>query len=608
MLARLVHQLRWLLGVAALLVAPAESIAQGPANVLVVANAASAESTTIAEYYCSKRKIPHQQLLRLTSLPADPADGIDRAEYERRIQAPIAAWLGRHQAQDQILYIVLTKGIPLRINGGRDESTAASVDSELTLLYARLSGAAAAVAGPLPNPYFLGDRPITDARAFRREDYATFLVARLDGFTVADVLAMIDRAAAPATDGRFVLDGKASLRDIGNNWLRGASERLAALGVQPDRIGFDESAAVLADQAQVLGYYSWGSNDPAIRRRDLNLEFRPGAIGGMFVSTDGRTFREPPADWTLPAPGDRRNWFAGTPQSLAGDLIRAGITGISGHVAEPLLRHTIRPDILFPAYLSGFTLAESFYLAMPSLSWMTVVVGDPLCAPFGKGAVELPPVAIDPETELPEIFSRRRLETLTVEAPVAIRQRLLRAQSRIARDDTAGARDDLEHVVAQAPDVIAAQFQLATLLEALGDTDAAIARYRTMLERVPDSAVALNNLAYALAVKKGNLSDALPLAERAHQLAPRSGVIADTLGWLHFMRGDAHRARPLLQQAARLEPGVGEIRLHLAQVLAALDEMDAARTELSAALERSPELAGRPEVKALEQALSSRKR
>jgi len=42
-------------------------------------------------------------------------------------------------AQDRILYIVLTKGIPLRVNGtsGQD-GTIASVDSELTLLYRKL--------------------------------------------------------------------------------------------------------------------------------------------------------------------------------------------------------------------------------------------------------------------------------------------------------------------------------------------------------------------------------------------------------------------------------------------------------------------------------------
>ena len=64
------------------------------------------------------------------------------------------------------------------------------------------------------------------------------------------------------------------------------------------------------------------------------------------------------------------------------DLVSAGLTGAAINVEEPYLDATIRPDILFPAYASGRNLAESFYAAMPYLSWLTVVVGDPLCAPF----------------------------------------------------------------------------------------------------------------------------------------------------------------------------------------------------------------------------------
>jgi uncharacterized protein (TIGR03790 family) len=98
----------------------------------------------------------------------------------------------------------------------------------------------------------------------------------------------------------------------------------------------------------VLGYYSWGSNDPAIRTRHLDMAFLPGALAGMFVSTDGRTFKEPPASW-VPSDDARNGVFGGSHQSLTADLIREGVTGASGHVDEPYLDATIRPDILFPA-------------------------------------------------------------------------------------------------------------------------------------------------------------------------------------------------------------------------------------------------------------------
>jgi uncharacterized protein (TIGR03790 family) len=56
------------------------------------------------------------------------------------------------------------------------------------------------------------------------------------------------------------------------------------------------------------------------------------------------------------------------------------VTGASGHVAEPYLAFTQRPDRLFPAYYGGRNLAESYYLSIPALSWQNVVIGDPLCS------------------------------------------------------------------------------------------------------------------------------------------------------------------------------------------------------------------------------------
>ena len=66
---------------------------------------------------------------------------MNRETFDRQIQAPIVNWLSSHFAQDRILFIVFTKGVPLRIQGtsGRD-GTVASVDSELAALYRRLAG------------------------------------------------------------------------------------------------------------------------------------------------------------------------------------------------------------------------------------------------------------------------------------------------------------------------------------------------------------------------------------------------------------------------------------------------------------------------------------
>src|SRR5262249_35501124 len=69
-----------------------------------------------------------------------------------------------------------------------------------------------------------------------------------------------------------------------------------------------------------------------------------------------------------------------------------GVTGAVGYAYEPYLESTARPDVLFPAYRAGLCAVESFYRALPYLSWQSVVVGDPLVAPFraSSGAEQAP--------------------------------------------------------------------------------------------------------------------------------------------------------------------------------------------------------------------------
>ena len=138
-----------LLACLSLLSAP-PAFAQSGANVLLVVNETSADSGRIASHYARVRGVPPDQLLRIK---VDLADEIERTVFDAQVQAPIATWLRQHAAQDRILYIVLTKGIPLRVKGSSGRGgTGASVDSELTLLYRRLVGNNPPVAGLLDNP------------------------------------------------------------------------------------------------------------------------------------------------------------------------------------------------------------------------------------------------------------------------------------------------------------------------------------------------------------------------------------------------------------------------------------------------------------------------
>ncbi len=343
--------------------------AQDGQNVLLVVNRADKLSRHIGDYYISKRGVPLANVCKLDILEED--EEISWDTYVEDVERPIARCLAKDGLRDQVLYIVTTMGVPLKVKGEGQELSAeyCAVDSELALLYSKMQGKHFARAGPIANPFFRRkDEPFTHA------NFPIYLVTRLAGYDFDDVKGIIDRSLAARNQGKFVFDLKSSDDSPGNNWLR-----TAALALPKERVVLDESAKVLTGEKDVIGYAAWGSNDPNRHQRTLGFQWLPGAVVVEYVSTDGRTFQRPPANWTIGSWREAGGWFDGSPQTMTADYIHEGATGCSGHVYEPYLEFNPRPDILFPAYYHGRNLAESYYLAIPALSWQNIVIGDPLC-------------------------------------------------------------------------------------------------------------------------------------------------------------------------------------------------------------------------------------
>lgn len=381
------------------------ALAQGPQNILLVVNQNSQVSKQVSEYYLHRRRVPAAQVC---AIKAPEEKEVDRATFDDSVRLPILDCLSKGRLEDRVLYIVLTKGVPLKIKPSGRPTTQASVDSELTLLYQDLLGIPRVLEGTIPNPYFVRTTRRGLVR-FSHREFPMYLVTRLDGYDMADISALIDRAQSPSRQGQFVLDLDDNDNRPGNAWLREAADRLRALGIPPSRITLDTTPAFLTGQKNVLGYASWGSNDHSDRSRFLGNTWVNGAILAEFVSTDARTFTRPPKDWNIGRWSDSPiTFYDRSPQSLIADYIHEGVTGAAGNVYEPYLGGNVRPQILFPAYVQGLNLAESYWAAMPYLSWQTVVVGDPLTAPFA--GVPLPAAEADPPldstTKLPKYFAQ----------------------------------------------------------------------------------------------------------------------------------------------------------------------------------------------------------
>lgn len=247
-------------------------------QVLVVYDSRIADSLAIADYYAGSEKVPagsgtsfglHPGVhaVDLATLPGagvvPPAPDITQTTFVSNIRDPLRAYLTQRGLTRTIRCIVLTKGIPHRVQDSDNpgvgdqpgqvgpeasagDANYASVDSELTLLWQNLTaGEAGGMAdsksdGMIPNPYSRQTAPInaytnqwiaSNKVFFFAGGYTGFiwryqtaggagltpgdiyLVCRLDGATRADVFAALDRAQNLEIDldsAALVLDEQAS--------------------------------------------------------------------------------------------------------------------------------------------------------------------------------------------------------------------------------------------------------------------------------------------------------------------------------------------------------------------------------------------------------------
>lgn len=359
------------ISIAAVLLLSALALRAGDqTNVALVINENSALSRRLGSFYADWHHLDPSQVCRVSMREEEE---ISRADYQRMIATPLAECLKRTNRIEKTYYIILTQGIPIRISGGaaRDVRNfeGASVDSELAFLYLTLHGRTVPLAGPLENPYFRQKE-----QPFSHPAFPIYLVTRLAGYSFEDARRAVERCRGARNIGKVVIDLKADNDEQGNDWLRNT-----AILLPEQRVILETTIAVVDWAKHVIGYGSWGSNDRQRQSRKSGLEWLPGAIAAEFVSTNARTFKMPPLIWTLGKWTDKSSYFAGSPQSMILDYIWEGVSGVSGYVDEPYLLYTARPDQLFPAYLSGRNLAESYYLSLPVLSWQSLIVGDPLC-------------------------------------------------------------------------------------------------------------------------------------------------------------------------------------------------------------------------------------
>ena len=127
-------------------------------------------------------------------------------------------------------------------------------------------------------------------------------------------------------------------------------------------------------------------------------------------------------------------------------------------------------------------------------------------------------------------------------------------------------------------------YHAGQLLLQLGRASEAEERLRAATRLDPGHAESRNDLAWLLSSDSERLDEALRIGAEAYRLNDAS-PFADTLGWIHYLRGDYPRAVDMLSRAASNAPEDAVIRYHLGMALARQGQSERALQELKAAVD-----------------------
>ncbi len=147
-------------------------------------------------------------------------------------------------------------------------------------------------------------------------------------------------------------------------------------------------------------------------------------------------------------------------------------------------------------------------------------------------------------------------------------------------------------------------FYLGDVALAQNDLAGAEALYRAVLQRQPNHAMALNNIAWLLLAQKK--PGALAYAQRAVAAAPHQPALLDTLAQAHAAEQQIGQAISLQKQALAMRPDDPALRLTLARFYGQAGEKRLAKAELDRLQALGARFAGQAEVAALLKGLGGR--
>lgn len=349
--------------------------AQSYDDVAVIINENSEASIEIGTYFAEKRDIPASNLIYVTTTVDEVIDSLGFVSLKNQIKSAMRA---QNLDGDDINYLVTTKGMPYNLEIGDcsspydlylDSETRAftdcsCVESDLAIIFHPDSNLMASSA-TFTNPYF--DKTGT----FSHAQYQTYLVSRLDGYTVESVKELIDRTGTnlPNTLDQF----PAFIFDISYNddpyiiaaivnKLLPVVEYLESYGCN---VILDTLQQVPVVYGPVMSFHSWNF-DPFDKEFDAWM--MPGAMTEIVLPQQVSTFY------------DSLNIYN---ELIMADMIEVGTGAVSTNVHSFFVSGSTYWEYFYQSFYpidptqTSYNLAESYFKSVNRLSWTELLVGDP---------------------------------------------------------------------------------------------------------------------------------------------------------------------------------------------------------------------------------------
>jgi uncharacterized protein (TIGR03790 family) len=333
-------------------------------NVVVVVNQASSNSVTLGNYYCERRAVPPQNVLRINWTGS--LTDWTRTNLDAVLRAPLNAMLASRKLTNQVDFLLLSMDIPYRVTENTGATITSGVNSTTSALYYGFkpdgcsgcatpscnlpAGSASAYAGS--EAIFRQPPPVSASSN-------AWLVMMLTSSNLAAAKAVVDRGVASdysfPTQAIYLAKSQDRLRII-RHWLFDdaiINSRLVATAVVM-RTNVPNPTAL----GVIQGYLNGEMVTPL-----LATNFAPGALAETLTSYSG-------------------NILENSGHTDALDYLNAGATASYGTVVEPCayFEKFASPQNYF-YQARGFSAAECFFLSLTN-PYQGLLVGEPLAAPF----------------------------------------------------------------------------------------------------------------------------------------------------------------------------------------------------------------------------------